>query len=345
MIHLKRELIDQLHDERAVRKALQNAVELEHATIPAYLTALYSLVPGQNAFIERQLSDIAREEMLHMALACNILNAIGGAPVIDRPNFIRTYPGTLPGSVQTGLVVPLKRFSLELVREVFMEIEEPEEPLPIPCIPGRSSLSSEIPPPQGITIGQFYHAILERLRELGNAIFTGDSNRQVDAWFVDDILPVIDLASAERAITTIVEQGEGTRRSPLDPAHQLAHYYRFAEILCGRELVRDSTGFEFKGPAIPFDSKAVYPMKDNPKSSDYPDGSNARLLSDRFNCTYTALLRALHRTFNGQPDYLKHAMGTMASLKLLAGELMQTELQPGVNAGPTFEYLPVIRNS
>ena len=61
-----------------------------------------------------------------MSLACNILNAIGGSPAIDHPQFVPQYPGPLPGAVETQLIVPLAGFSLDLVKNVFMVIEEPE---------------------------------------------------------------------------------------------------------------------------------------------------------------------------------------------------------------------------
>lgn len=128
MITLRRELVQNLDDPQALREALQTAVELEHATIPTYLYALYSIEPGTNAEIASLLLSIVIEEMMHMALACNILNAIGGSPEIDKPGFIPTYPGHLPGAVEESLIVPLAPLSQDLVLKVFMVIEEPELP-------------------------------------------------------------------------------------------------------------------------------------------------------------------------------------------------------------------------
>ena len=36
---------------------------------------------------ERVISEVAAQEMLHLALASNLLTAIGGAPHFSRPNF------------------------------------------------------------------------------------------------------------------------------------------------------------------------------------------------------------------------------------------------------------------
>ena len=129
-----------------LKAALQQAIELEHATVPVYLYALYSLDRAKNAAIAGILASVVMEEMLHMTLACNVLNAIGGAPVIDRPGFIPTYPGHLPGGVESSLVVHLRRFSLEQL-EAFLDIEQPEVPIEF-----KAMATAE----DGMTIGQFY---------------------------------------------------------------------------------------------------------------------------------------------------------------------------------------------
>src|SRR5713226_4987828 len=104
MIRLRRSLIQGLDDPsptpQAVRDALQNAVKLEHATIPVYLYGLFSLQQDKNAAISEILQSVVVEEMLHMTLASNVLNAVGGSPQIDQPGFIPIYPGPLPGGVE-----------------------------------------------------------------------------------------------------------------------------------------------------------------------------------------------------------------------------------------------------
>ena len=51
MLQLEERLFEALDTPEGVPTALQHAVELEHATIPTYLYALYSLEPGKNAEI------------------------------------------------------------------------------------------------------------------------------------------------------------------------------------------------------------------------------------------------------------------------------------------------------
>src|SRR5262245_66268722 len=81
-----------------LREHLQWAIELEHSTLPPYLCALYSIKPGTNAAAVSIMTSVFIEEMLHMTLAANVLNAVGGAPALDRPDFIPPYPAFLPHS-------------------------------------------------------------------------------------------------------------------------------------------------------------------------------------------------------------------------------------------------------
>jgi hypothetical protein len=346
MITLRPELfaLDSVGD---IQTALQNAVKLEHATIPPYLYAIFSLQPdpdpvapkpNPNGEIQALISTVVAEEMAHMALACNVLNAIGGSPVIDNPKFVPTYPGPLPGGVEGGLVVPLAPFSIELVKHVFMGIEEPEfAPVAAAAAPGE-------------TIGQFYEAILAAIEQAGPGIFTGGHELQVTgAPAVPDVIPVYDVEGARTAINTIVEQGEGTSTTPLDLEGQYAHYYRFGEIANGHQLVPvdnpppGGKPYAYTGDPIPFDATAVLPLKENPKRTDYPDGSQAQRICDGFNYTYTTMLKSLHSTFNGQPGNLGAAVGLMESMWEQALHLVQLESGDGsTRAGPTFDWQPVI---
>lgn len=58
------------------RKLLQKALQIEHSTIPLYLTSLYS-IRNQSSFEATVLRSVVMEEMLHMVQAANALNAIG----------------------------------------------------------------------------------------------------------------------------------------------------------------------------------------------------------------------------------------------------------------------------
>ena len=343
MILLKSEVAANLDGTLpGVHRALQQAIELEHATLPTYLYALYSLKPGKNERIASLMLSVILEEMLHMALVCNILNAVGGHPKIDKPNFIPAYPGPLPGGIESNLEVPLSPFSQALIEHVFMVIEEPEDPLQFPV--RTTALAAGAP----LTIGQFYDGIKQCIIELskkGN-IFTGNPSYQLTKGFPSSELRAVhDVKTASTAIDTIVQQGEGTNTSPIDPQHKPAHYYRYAEIFHGKTLVPNTTpppDFAYAGEAISFDPDGVYPVVTNPALAGYAPKSAAAYNNDTFNYTYTSLLRTLHSVFNGQPGRLIAAVGLMESLKELAFAMMSAipagPTMPGLNAGPSFQY-------
>jgi hypothetical protein len=340
MITLKPELAQGLEDPQALHNALQTAIELEHATIPPYLYALYSLKPGSNREIATLVRSVVLDEMTHMGLACNILNAIGGAPDIDRSDFIPKYPGALPGTVESQLVVPLSPFTQDVVSGVFMVIEEPENPLEFPTL----ELAAQL------TIGQFYEAIAQQLSAAGESIFSGDPARQVTHDLgVAELVAITDLASALKAIETIVEQGEGTTQVPTDEEGELAHYYRFAEISHGRRLVPNPDAppdappdqrYSYTGDPIPFDPAGVRQLVLNPTKESYDPGTQAAYANDSFNYTYTSLLKSLHATFNGQPDLLMTAVGLMESCKQQALDMGTLRVGTGKVAGPSFQYQP-----
>ncbi|WP_296702646.1 ferritin-like protein [Algoriphagus sp.] len=347
MIFLKTIKIETIED---LRSAIQTAIELEHSTIPPYLTANFTLTNTGNDEISNLIGSVVGEEMLHLSIACNLMNAVGGQPSLNDPKFIPKYPGHLPGGVDSGLIVPLEKFSLPLIKNVFMSIEEPENPIDI-----KAMATIE----DSMTIGQFYNEIKKAICSLESeaqkarkTIFTGDPSKQLTfaKFFPEKLLfPIIDKTTAINGINLIVDQGEGTDKDPfVNPdetiSEEPAHYYRFEEIYMGKKLLRDPTapsGFSYSGDAIVFFEKEVPNMKPNPKMADFPVDSLAFQYSKLFNYTYTCLLKSLHLTFNGQTDQINEAMGLMFSLRLYAGKLLATPYpnEPGYMAGPSFEFV------
>jgi hypothetical protein len=339
MIKLQRAIvagIQRAETAAELHQYLQSAIELEHATIPPYLTAMFSLKPS-NGQIARLIGTIVHQEMLHMTIAANVLNAIGGHPQINRRGFVPSYPGPLPMSVGgPELDVGIAAFSVPLVRDVFMKIEEPEQPIPV-----QRALAAA--PDQFATIGQFYQAIIDKIEQLGDRIFLPAVDRQVLTWFPpDQLFAITNAASACRALGVIVRQGEGTSTNPLESPADPAHYYKFGEIVAGRALVRRDDGtWAYAGRPIPYDDGGVYPMKPNPTIAGFALGSQARTRAEEFAYSYSSVLNALHVTFNGAPHHVDVALGVMYDLKVMAVALLSTPLWDGsgMNAGPCYEYV------
>ena len=322
-----------------LRGALQNAIRLEHSTIPPYLCALYSIRDGRNTEAAALIESVVMEEMLHMVLAANVLNAIGGSPNIDRPDFVPNYPAPLPHS-DNRLVVGLRRLSPEALK-TFRRIERPEPPGTPPGVEGYH------------TIGQFYAGIELGLQQLAaeQDIFTGAASKQIDGGehvygMAHAPCAVHDLDSAMDALTIIVDEGEGIDHtihdgdSALGEGELLAHFYRFDEITKGRRYrPSDTPRTGPTGRPLPVDFDAVWPMRTNPRVEDLPPGSDVRALTDEANRVYTDLLRCLHRGLNGEPGELTGAVGLMWELRWKAETLMRIPVgSNGETAGPTFQW-------
>jgi hypothetical protein len=313
VIEIQRSYLDAVRaasTPRDLHKSLQAAVVLELATIPPYLTAYFSMKPGTNDEVARLVRSVVTEEMLHLTIAANVLNAVGGRPVLDSRDAVPDYPSPLPMGTAGGLIVHLGPMSIAQT-ELFMAIEQPEDPI------------AERPGSDVVTIGDFYAAIIEKIKELGEPAFATPSAPQVTApWFGShQLFAVTDVASAARALDVVVEQGEGTTASPEDGdgEGELAHYYRFAEIKHGRRLVPDPTaeeGYSYSGDPIIFDPAGVFPMIMDPEPEFYPAGTTAGRLTEEFARTFRHLLVALQKTFSGHPSALNDAMGVMYELRL-----------------------------
>jgi hypothetical protein len=334
-----------------LRRHLQWAIELEHATIPPYMCALYSLDTERNPEAAQVVGTVLTEEMLHLTLAANLLNAVGGTPMLDTPELLPPYPHPLPHGDES-VQVHLLSFGPEAL-ELFLGIEQPA--------------SADAPPQSDRyrTIGQFYAAIEAGLRALCDelseeAVFCGDPRRQIGEMHLPGgggrVIPVHDLKSALAALAEIIEQGEGAARTDVwdgdvDVFHperdEVAHFYRFQELRFGRRYqAGDTPQSGPTGEAITVDFDAVLPMRRNPQSTDHPEGSPIRAAQQEFDQTYCLLLYLLEQAFNGDPSQLRDSIGVMNQLRAQALELMKTPNGDGVTtAGPTFEYVPPERRT
>ncbi|XP_066264202.1 uncharacterized protein [Branchiostoma lanceolatum] len=262
--------INNLND---IKTALQTAIQLELATIPPYLSALFSIKEGCNEEVAALIQGIVVEEMQHLALVANLLNAVGGTPVVNTQNVVPSYPSSLPGGANPDLTVTLGRCSLDQIQNVFQKIETPEcslstspvtelfrhrkfnsdgvfddeglKKLKDKCKESRSQYNPQ-------TIGAIYiHQILCPMlilelhtNKMGATIFVGNRSKQLTRkqWYgsASDVpFAVTGITTAIKAIAYIVMEGEGSDPcNPFDQYGELSHYFKFAEIAHGRRLVR-----------------------------------------------------------------------------------------------------------
>ena len=327
-----------------LKKQLQLAVELEFATLPVYLTSLYSIVDGCNKEIYDLIRSVIMQEMFHLIQAANILIAVNGSPIIDSKEAIPSYPTIgLPGGVLPKLRVTLEKLSLIHVYEVFMGIE----------VPHNTSVDTDNPKNFNDTIGQFYKEIESCIIHLGDDIFIGNPERQIPwPWESSDVghmYKVTNVSSAINAINEIIEQGEGA--SPIDPTYnntgKLAHFYKFEEIVCQKHLIlvndTDNPHYVYDGANITFIPQGVWPMRPSPSINCIPPDNNCYTEAKAFHGAFRALLKKLQRIFNGTDDPLteiRESLTNMESLRVHAQKLMWTKVGPhdDITCGPVWDY-------
>ena len=328
---------------RKIKRNLQVGVQLEFATIPPYLTALYSIKEGYNSEIRKLIRSVAMQEMIHMAQVANILIAIGGVPRIDSKETVPSYPTVgLPGNVLPNLTVTLEKLTLQHVYKVFMGIEVPHNESVTDNTTGEQIAEN--------TIGQFYDSIAQCVTSLGNGIFNkSTANKQIQwPWptKIGRVFIVTDVSSAVKGIQEIKEQGEGA--SPYDPTQgdtsSLAHFYKFEEIVCQKHLVKTIHGsYAYDGADIPFDESGVWPMKDSPSSKDIPPENNCYTEAKAFHSAFRALLRNIQDVFSGHLDGdtgMMSSITIMESMAVHARKLMWTKINPHdeSSCGPVWDY-------
>jgi hypothetical protein len=331
-----------LNTIRDAQTRLQLAIGVEFGTLPPYLYALYSIRRGTNPAAQKSLLAIALQEMIHMCLACNVLNAIGGNPVIQ----VQPYPGPLPGDIgpdHTPLVLHLFPFSRDAMQQG-MNIEEPENP---PDFPVHNLLSAGTP--VAITIGQFYRELDAFLKTLPSTSWTPNRNQISDnQFFVGQIFPINNYDDAHQAISEIVSEGEGTQsgttHDPLDFQGEVAHFFRFGEIFHDRVLTKsnDPQGYAFGPDKLGVDWNGAYPAITDPGAYDFShEPAAAQAAQNACNQAFTNLIDTLQHAVSGTAGALGEAVQAMFALRTAALHAFTVPLaDPTRVAGPAFLYQP-----
>lgn len=260
-------------------EAIQQAIGIEIATIPVYLFTYYSVIRTPNEDkLKKQIYDklvssgknytqaeldnyvkelnadiqvfanktgalimsVAIEEMLHMSLSSNVMQAIVGNPkhVGQAPN---SWPAYLPGHDPE---FPINRSKLSLrTMYTFLQIESPFSIKPVEGDPDVNSFKAL----NYTTIGEFYYQLERYVCGLSDSDFNTKrpqlvpgkgfyTPNTVDTIYYDrthhaklenagdsgGLIYVTDSKSAIKAMEEIVEQGEGYSDDPRDPCAAVA---------------------------------------------------------------------------------------------------------------------------
>jgi hypothetical protein len=298
------------HDLAWIKQSLQTAIELECMTLPVYLSALFSL-KVQNYNTYQVIRGVAMEEMTHMAIAANLLAAIGGTPQIK--SIDARFPAQgLPGGVEPDLHIGLAKLSRPQLQN-FMRIEAPE------LLLARMRRHEAYP-----TISKFYReirsALIANADAVRAAVKAGGTSNQVY-----DNIGLIQVPGGDGAdpletmlagIDEILDQGEGASTQALVTASDFelekSHYARFAELYYGAEYDDRDAPFDLslKTEASYFRGQPVgWPLVINTLA--VPSDGYAKILAldpaapavakdlDAFDAAYSAVLGALDAAWNG----------------------------------------------
>jgi rubrerythrin len=340
----------------AIGRMLQAALALEFAAIPVYLSAAFSH-GRHNREISQLILRAAIEEMLHFTIVANTMNAIGVAP--DVAAAIPQFPCAI-AVVEPPLHLELRPFSFDLVRDVFLRIETPEEPI---------AFGVEA---DAATVGQFYVAIIAIIENdtipglfepssrfapvcpeppsFREVAYRNDTDRE-DFPLPEDIdFRIVDAASASKHLRWLVDQGEGTTKSdrnPIDASGLPAHYYRFVSMLKGKYLIADvaaPNGFSYSGGSLPFDASKVHDSDPNPKAVDFAAHDRVKEKMDQFNANYSEMVNHLIASFRCTTEAealaaYELSLSNMRRMPGQAGAIQREAVAAAVKAGPSFEYL------
>jgi hypothetical protein len=212
---------------------LKAIVQVELFTIPVYLTAVYSFSARGLSWVDphakkdgdrqplfsmqQKALSVAVQEMLHLQLACNLVNALGATPDIPALNF-DSDKITIPHLMKNGEPQTMSLGNLAQTIDAFIGIEAPDPAATFPPPNAEAKYSS---------ISDLYHATLELLGLVAGyptdtPIFNDENQVAYGTFPVTYPGMPMRVTSPETAVTAanaIADQGEGQMVSENQPAY------------------------------------------------------------------------------------------------------------------------------
>jgi hypothetical protein len=359
---------------------LCQAAETEHMLCCQYLFAGVSLkqAPDEGLTYEQQalvhdwgllLFTIARQEMEHLGLVCNLLTSVGAAPHFVRPNFPQ-------GSNYFPVRMSLEPLSEATIKR-FVCFERPRDVAPKDAFCGEAEATDGAPgAPPGPefvpfdirSIEDLYDRIAETIRDipLSDAeLFIGPLNAQVDGnllhvnwprpgalggiWDVT-LFDITDRKTAQQAIDLIIEQGEG---APGDS--EFTHYHWFRQMLDEYLRLREADP-SFDPARSVVANPCLYRHDDAPTAHPITNPV-AREVLDLFNGVYELLLLLLVRLYGSSNEAKSQNQVTalvyclfplmtqiMRPLAMLLTELPADDPPGEARAAPGFEITRAVHH-
>ncbi|KIM57054.1 hypothetical protein SCLCIDRAFT_10550 [Scleroderma citrinum Foug A] len=335
--------------KKDITTLLRDAVHVELTTIPLYLYSLCSIIGAPRVKnldpdvmdglrAKAKIAVVVRQEMLHLALAGNILTSIDSGPRLYLKSAIPTYgeDETILHSKIPMKLEPCKKDNLEC----FLRIEAPYiEPPSLSAEDesvnvGTSKQAFRAPLqykteqlPDFNSIGEFYTTLERMILDCGSYVDFIDKDLQYTSqeFFGDLMTQVVDDKTAHDAIKTIIDQGEGS------VGVEDAHYQMFLELYQKRT------------------DWGCYPVPSSPHAEDFKKTPFVYQLALASNASYCYLLITLEKTWKVADPVHRRALITNTHaimvdvLKPVADILVQqpqTPTKPNLNGAPPFEFYP-----
>ncbi|KAH9957775.1 ferritin-like-domain-containing protein [Russula dissimulans] len=311
--------LDEVHNH------VKTGMIIELTTIPLYLYAVYSIKDeGAGINVRNQIRGIFRQEMLHLALAGNLLSALNGSLDLYDFEVIPRFPGKI---LYDEVELSLDRTNRESL-DRFTKLEAPYE-APIHTLDVETTVI-----PDYCSIGDFYRHLDLALERRPESDFINNQDLQFtenDFRYNGELTVITSKSVAKAKLDLIVQQGEGA---------DIVNFYTSSHYVIFRDLAEKATTWD------------LYNVRKNPKTSDYKGLGNpkdyAYTLSLTFDATYCYLLQNIQRVWaKGEAELHGRLAKNISNLmhRVLAplAELLVQQRLTGDSdvAAPCFNYYPL----